>query len=350
MPTSQLWPIHHVADFEVNWQLAALKRREFITLLAGAATAWPLAARAQQPAPAKRIGVLDINSAEYSSRYLAAFREGLLQLGYVEGQTVEIDYRHSNGDTGALTGLAEELIRLKPNVILATSTSPVMAIKRIAPTLPIVCPTFGEPFVPSLATSFAHPGGSVTGIATNVEGLVGKLTELTLDAVPGITRVGFLANPAGASMGQNERQIKSTAEPRGIAVRIEPVRNAGDIDGALHRLSEERVQAIIVPGNGLLNSQHKRIVELALALRLPLIFGERAGAIAGGLASYGVNQSENWRRAAVYIDKILRGAKPGDLPIEFPIKVELVVNLKTARALGLTLAPTLLARADEVIE
>ena len=152
-------------------------------------------------------------------------------------------------------------------------------------------------------------------------------------------------------MGQNERQIKSTAEPRGISVKFELVRNAGDIDGALHRLSEERVQAVIVPGNGLFNSQQKRIVELALALHLPLIFGERAGAIAGGLASYGVNQSENWRRAPVYFDrKFSKGAKPGDLPIEFPIKVELVLNLKTAKALDLTLAPTLLARADEVIE
>src|SRR4051812_2574588 len=327
-----------------------MKRREFITLFGGAAATWPLVARAQQSRPVKRIGVLDINSAEYEAASLAAFREGLHQLGYVEGQTVEIDYRYSNGDTEALTKLAEELIQLNPDVVLAAATSPAMAVKRIAPALPIVCPTFGEPFIPALATSFAHPGGSVTGIASNVEGVVGKLTELTIDAVPGIASIGFLANPAGASMGQNERQIKSTAEARGIVVRIEQVRNPADIDVALRRLNEEKVQAIIVPGNGLLNSQHKRIVELALAFRLPLIFGERAGVIAGGLASYGVNQLENWRRAAIYIDKILKGAKPGDLPIEFPIKIELVINLKIAKALGLTVPPTLLARADEVIE
>jgi putative ABC transport system substrate-binding protein len=326
-----------------------MKRREFI-MLGGAAIAWPLAAYAQQPAPAKRIGVLDINSAEFGEANIAAFRDALLELGYVPGQTVEIDYRYSNGDTEALTGLAEELIRLKPNVIVATSTSPVMVVKRIAPSLPVVCPTFGDSFVPSLAAIFSHPGGSVTGIASNVEGVVGKLTELTIDAIPGIASIGFLANPAGASMGQNERQIKSTAEARGIVVRMEQVRYATDIDAALHRLSEEGVQAIIVPGNGLLNSQQKRIVELALALRMPLIFGERAGVSAGGLASYGVKQSENWRRAAIYIDKILKGAKPGDLPIEFPVKIELVINLKIAKTLGLTVPPTLLARADEVIE
>jgi putative ABC transport system substrate-binding protein len=327
-----------------------MKRRAFITVLAGAAAAWPLAARAQQPRPGKRIGVLDINSAEYETPNLAAFREGLRQLGYVEGQTMEIDYRYSNGDTGALTKLAAGLIELKPDVVLAASTSPAMAVKRIAPALPIVCPTFGESFIPILATSFAHPGGSVTGIASNVEGVVGKLTELTIDAVPGISSIGFLANPAGASMEQNERQIKSTAEARGVVVRIEQVRNATDIEVALHRLNEEKVQAIIVPGNGLLNSQHKRLVELALAFRQPLIFGDRAGVIAGGLASYGVKLSENWRRAAIYIDKILNGAKPGDLPIEFPIKIELVINLKIAKTLGLIVPPTLLARADEVIE
>jgi putative ABC transport system substrate-binding protein len=327
-----------------------MKRRAFITLLAGAAAAWPLAARAQQPRPGKRIGVLDINSAEYETANLAAFREGLRQLGYVEGQTMEIDYRYSNGDTEALTKLAAELIQLKPDVVLAASTSPAMAVKRMALALPIVCPTFGESFIPILATSFAHPGGSVTGIASNVEGVVGKLTELTIDAVPGISSIGFLANPAGASMEQNERQIKSTAEARGVLVRIEQVRNATDIEVALHRLNEEKVQAIIVPGNGLLNSQHKRLVELALAFRQPLIFGERAGVIAGGLASYGVKLSENWRRAAIYIDRILNGAKPGDLPIEFPVKIELLINLKIAKTLGLTVPPTLLARADEVIE
>ena len=151
-------------------------------------------------------------------------------------------------------------------------------------------------------------------------------------------------------MAQFEKQIRSTAQARNVTVHIEQIRKTDDIDFALRRLNDEGVQAVIVPANGLLNSGNRRIVELALALRLPVLFGERAGAITGGLASYGVNLSENWRRAAIYIDKILKGARPGDLPIEFPIKIELVINLRSARALNLTVPPTLLARADEVIE
>ncbi len=325
-----------------------MRRREFITILGGAAAAWPFAVRAAVSRP--RIGILDINSQEYEARSLAALRDGLQRLGYVEGRTVDIDYRSSDGDANGLAALVRELVQSKPDVVLAASISPAMAVKRVAPTLPIVCLTFGDSFVPSLAASFAHPGGSVTGIASNVEGLVGKLTELTLDAIPGATKIGFLANPAGASMAQNEQQIRSTAQARGVEVWIEQVEKPDDFDGAFQRLSGEKVQAIIVPGNGLLNSAQKRLVELALASRLPLVFSEHAGVAAGGLASYGVNVSENYRRSAIYIDKILKGASPGDLPIEFPTKIELAINLKTARALGLTVPPMLLARADEVIE
>jgi putative ABC transport system substrate-binding protein len=325
-----------------------MRRRDFITLLGGAGAAWPFVARAQGRRP--RIGVLDINSAEFDARNLAAFRDGLQRLGYVEGKTVDIDYRYSDGDTNGLAALAQELIRLKPDVVLAAAPSPTIAVKRIAPALPIVCPGFTDEFVPSLAASFAHPGGSVTGIAIVVEGLVGKLTELTLDAIPGTTKIGFLANPAGASTAQFERQIRSAAQARGVEVRVEQVEKPDDFAGALQRLSGEKVQAVIVPANGLLNTGQKQIVERALALRLPLIFSVRGGVDAGGLASYGVSISENHRRAATYIDKILKGAVPGDLPIEFPTKVELVINLKTAKALGLAVPATLLGRADEVIE
>ena len=324
-----------------------MRRRAFITLLSGAA-AWPLGARAADRYP--RIGVLDINPAEYSAHNLAALRDGLRRLGYVEGRTVDIDYRAADGDTPRLTALAQELVQLKPDVVLAGNASPVMAVKRIAPALPIVCPAFGDSFVPSLAASFAHPGGNVTGIASNVEGLIGKLTELTLDVMPDTTRIGFLANPAGASMAHNEQQIRSAAQARGVEVRIEQARKLDDIDGALQQLSAAGVRAVIVPGNGLFNTAQKRIVERALAFRLPLVFPAREGVDAGGLASYGVNISENWRRAAIYIDKILKGAAPGDLPIEFATKIELVFNLKTAKALGLTIPLALLARADDVIE
>lgn len=328
-----------------------MRRRELITLL-GSTTALPFLlpfpGRAAGRRP--RIAVLDINSAEYSVPNLTAFREGLQQLGYAEGRTVDIDYRYSDGDTNGLAALAQELVRLKPDVALATAVSPTRAVKGVAPSLPIVCPTFGDAFVPSLAVGFAKPGGSVTGIASLVEGLFGKLTELTLDAIPDTTKIGFLANPAGASTSHYQQQVKSAAEKRGVEVRIEQVRVLDDLDGAFQRLSAEKVQAVIVPGNGLLHAGQGRIVNLARALRLPLVFPQRQDVVAGGFVSYGINISENFRRAATYIDKILKGTPPGDLPIEFPTTFELVINLKTAKSLGLIVPPTLLSRADEVIQ
>ena len=323
-------------------------RREFITFLGGTAAAWSLAARAAGHLP--RIGVLDINSAETNVRNLAAFRDGLRGLGYIEGSTVDIDYRYSDGDTDRLPALALELVQLKPDVVLAVSVSPARAVKRIAPTMPIVCPSFGDAFVPSLAASFAHPGGSVTGIATEVEGLFGKLTELTLDAIPGTTKIGFLANPTGASMPHYEQAVQSAAQARTVEVQVEPVRKLDDFDEAFQRFSDGKVRAIIVPPNGLLSSGLKRIIALSLPLRLPLVFADRDGVDAGGFVSYGVNNFDTYGRAAVYIDKILKGAAPGDLPIEFPTKLGLVINLRSARALGLTVPPALLSRADEVIE
>jgi putative ABC transport system substrate-binding protein len=180
--------------------------------------------------------------------------------------------------------------------------------------------------------------------------MIGKLTELTLDAIPTTTKIGFLANPTGASTPTNERQIRSSAQERGIEVRIEQVEKRDDIDAAFQRLSRAKVQAVIVVPNGLINSELKHIVELQMTLRLPLVFGQRSGVDAGGLASYGVSTPESYRRVAMYADKILKGAAPGDLPIEFPNKIELAINLRTAKALGLIVPPTLLDRADVIIE
>jgi putative ABC transport system substrate-binding protein len=345
------WYLIHIAAGVIivgTGQMAiGIGRRQFISALGGVA-AWPLAARAAAVRP--RIGVLDISSAEFDAPNIAAFRDGLQRLGYVEGQTVDIDYRYSDGDTKGLTALAQELVQLKPDVVLTGAPSPTMALKRIAPSLPIVSTSFNDTLVPNLAASFAHPGGSVTGIAADVEGLFGKLTELTLDAIPGTTKIGFLSNPAGASTARFEQQIRAAAQARGVEVRTEQVEKLDDVDGAFQRLSGAKVQAILVPRNGLLNSGQKRIVELEMALRLPSFFSERGSVVAGGFASYGVNLAETFRRAATYIDKILKGTAPGDLPIEFPTKIELVINLKTAKALGLTVPPTVLSRADEVIE
>jgi putative ABC transport system substrate-binding protein len=325
-----------------------MKRREIIALFGCTVAAWPLVAIAAGARP--RIGVLDINSAESNASNIAAFREGLQRLGYVEGRTVDIDFRYSNGNASALTALAQELVQLKPDVVLASAPSPTRALKGAASALPIVCPSLSDSFVPSLAASFSHPGGSVTGIASDVEGLIGKLVELALDAIPGTTRVGFLANPAGASMARFAQQVRSTAEARRVAFSIENVEKIDDLDGAFQRLGEKKVQAAIVPANGMLQAGRPRIIELSLAMRLPLIFAQLDGVRAGGLASYGIKASESYRRAAFYVDKIVKGAAPGDIPIEFPTHIELVINLKTAKTLGLAIPPTLLARADEVIE
>ena len=325
-----------------------MRRRDFIWLLGGAAAIRPITARAQSGR--RRIAILSITSEAYDARNLEAFRDGLRQLGHIEGRTVDIDYRASNGDAKILANLARELIGLKPNVVLATAVTPTRVMNGIAPSMPIVCPGFSDSFMPSLATSFARPGGSVTGVATDVEGLFGKLAELAIDAIPNMTTIGFLSNPAGGSMPRFEQQVRTVAKARGIEMRVAQAEKLDEIPGAIQRLKDGNVQAVIVPGNGLLNAAQKRIVELATALRLPLIFGTRQGAIAGGLASYGIDAAENYRRAAAYVDKILKGTPPGDLPIEFPTRIDLIVNLKTAKALGLTLPTILLDRANEVIE
>jgi putative ABC transport system substrate-binding protein len=323
-------------------------RRGFITLLGGAAATWPLAGRAAGARP--RIAVLSINSAAGDAKSIAAFVEGLRVLGHVEGQTADIVYRYAAADVAKLKPLAQELVALKPDVVLAAAPSPTIAVKSVAPDLPIVCPTITDVLVPGLAASYARPGGTVTGIASYVEGLLSKVLELALEAVPGSVRIGFLANPAGASMAIWAQQVEAAARARGVAVLIQEAHTADDLAPAFEGFANRQAQAVIVPTNGLFNSQGTRIVELALASRLPMVTTYPHLLEAGGLASYGIDVRENFRRAAAYVDKILKGAKPGDLPIEFPTRIVLVINLRTAKALGLNISPSLLARADEVIE
>jgi len=325
-----------------------MRRRNFILLLGSVGASWPLAARAQRGRA--RLGLLSISSPEYDMPNLTAFREGLQRLGYIEGRTIDIDYRSSSGDPAKLTELAQELVGLKPQVMLANAVTATRILNRLAPDLPIVCPAFSDSFVPSLATSFARPGGRVTGVASDVESLIGKLAELVFDVMPDATRIGFLSNPAGGSMGRFEQQIKTAANSRGVKLYIAQAEKVEQISVALRQLADDKVQAVIVPTNGLLNASQKLIVEAAAGLRLPLVFGTREGAMAGGLASYGVNTKENYHRAAAYVDKILKGAAPGELPIEFPTKIELVINLKTAKLLGVKMPAILIDRADELIE
>src|SRR6516225_9527829 len=327
-----------------------MKRGELITLLGGAAVSWPAVARAQQGGPIKRVGFLTLLSLKDEEGVLAAFLDGLRSHGLVEGKNLKLDYRYSEGDVKRLTPLAQELIALRPDVLVGGEPSPAKVLKRLAPTLPIVCPQLTDAQLSDLVASYARPGGTVTGLAQTVEGLTGKLIELVQEFVPGAVRVGFLANPTGASMQFFTRSTEEAARSRGILLLTEESATPDEISPALGRLARQQPQAIIVPLNGLFRNEVGQIVQLATASRLPTIFGEPYGPRAGGLASYGIDSKDNYRRAADYVDKILKGAKPADMPIEFPTKIELVINLKTAKTLGLEVPPTMLARADEVIE
>jgi putative ABC transport system substrate-binding protein len=323
-----------------------MKRRAFITLLGGAA-AWPLAAH---PAGKRaRIGVLTLLSAQDERGWVAAFVAGMRELGYVPGQTFDIDYRYTDGDTERLRPLARVLIALAPDVIFATEPSSARAVRALAPSLPIVCPTLGD-HLHDLFASYARPGGSVTGIAINVEGVSAKLVELAHDAVPGLMRIGLLVNPAGANRALVESQVVAAARERGMTTLVEEASQSDALAPALDHIAKAGSQVLIVQPNGLFINQRNAILLQALAAGLPTLFDDRGDVAAGGFMSYGVNQREGSLRAAAFVDRIIKGARPGDLPIEFSTKIEMVINIKTARALGLTVPPTLIARADEVIE
>src|SRR5215831_19419994 len=319
-----------------------LRRRQFITLLGGAAAAWPLPGAANAR---PRLAFLALGPQQNAH---LAFVEGLRRLGYTQGRDVDIDHRY--GDVENLKPLAQELIALKPDILVADSPSGAIAFKSVAPTLPIVCLALTDAGIPDLFASYARPGGNVTGMAQTVEGVTGKLVEVALEVIPGARRVGFLSNRAGASMRLFARSVDVAARDRGMAVLTQEATAGGELASAFAQFSKQGVQAVIVPVNGLFFSEDMQIAQLALAARLPTVGAERRYIEAGLLASYGIDQRESYRRGASYVDRILKGAKPGDLPIEFPTRIELTINLKTAKALGLDLPPTLVTRADEVIE
>ena len=239
---------------------------------------------------------------------------------------------------------------LKPDVMVGSEPSAARALKSVAPTWPIVCLALTDAVIPDLIASYARPGGTVTGMAQSVEGVTGKLVEVALEIVPGAARIGFLSNPAGASMRLFADSVDMAARGRGIAVLTEEASSKGELAPAFDRFGKRGVQAVIVPVNGVFGVQRAQIAQLALAARLPTIAADSYYVQAGLLASYGVDRRENYRRSAAYVTRILQGAKPGDLPIEFPTRIELAINLATAKVLGLELAPSLITRADEVIE
>jgi putative ABC transport system substrate-binding protein len=326
-----------------------MRRREFITLVGGAA-AWPLAARAQRIGRKRPlIGFLGGASFETARPTIDAWLEGMRELGYVAGQSIDIEYRFAEGDYRRLPELARQLAELKPDVILAAVTRSAAAAHEAAPMVPIVCPLLSELEQFRLTPTDARPDQNITGIRMWVEGFAAKQVELAREIVPGASRIGLLVNATGPGPSQLNDILTAGARISASYLRAE-VRQIQDLDLAFHRFTDESAAAAVVVADSLFFAERHRIAQLAANARIPTVYGIREHVDAGGLASYGVDYKHNFRRAAQFIDRILKGALPSDLPIEFPTRLTLALNLKAARALGLDIPPTLLARADEVIE
>jgi putative tryptophan/tyrosine transport system substrate-binding protein len=328
-----------------------MERRTFMAMLTGGIVAAPLAADAQQAAKIARIGFLTLNLA-LNPQLREAFLRGLRDLGYVEGSNFVIEYRDAKGKPERLPALAAELVVLKVDVIVAPPTLAALAAKQATRTLPIVF-AVADPVGSGLVTSLARPGGNVTGLSQIAPELVGKCLELLTQAVPGVSRVAVLWQP-GAFGGRTEKDMLKAADVAGraLGVRLQFVeaRGPADIDRAFSDMTRARAGALSVLPSGMFNNERRRLVDLATKNRLPAVYSWKEFVDAGGLMSYGVDLADLWRRAATYVDKILKGAKPADLPVEQPTKFELLINLKTAKALGLTIPPSVLGRADEIIQ
>ena len=326
-----------------------MKRREFITLLGGA-VAWPLAARAQAPAKRPRITFLAGSLPTPSAKVTAAFIEGMRSLGYTEGREFEMEYRWAEGYLERLPALAEESVRRGSDVIVAANPQAALAAKDATKTIPIVGALLDDPVGLGLIKSDARPGGNVTGLLSSLPGLPAKQLELVRDVMPGASRIGLLVNPTNVSDLSQRREMEIAGAAIALKLVSVETRTPEDLDLVFPALARERVDVVIALRDPLFFTQRRTLAAAALVSRLPTIYAFREAVDDGGLISYGVNISQNFRRAAEYVVKILKGASPGDLPVEFPTKLELVINLPTAKALGLSVPPTLLARADEVIE
>jgi putative ABC transport system substrate-binding protein len=329
-----------------------VNRRAFIGTLAGGLLTAPLAAEAQQAGKVARIGVLvPAEPASPTEPHVAGFRQGLRDLGYVEGLNVAVEYRYAHGKDDLYASLAAELVRLKVDVMVVGSSVPTQAAKNATQTIPIVMVGPGDPVGYGLVASIARPGGNVTGVSSLTGGeLFRKWVELLKEAAPSISRVAFLRYAHNPLTAVFVKDLQTATEALGLKPQVLEVRELHELDSLLAATSKERGVSLIVMAEPLFFPHRSHITELAAKYRLPAIYQFRVFADAGGLMSYGPSVPDLWRRAATYVDKILKGAKPADLPIEQPTKFELVINLKTAKALGLTIPPSLLQRADQVIE
>jgi len=321
-----------------------LHRREFITLLGGAAAAWPLAARAQQSGRLRTIGFLGQSTRSAASEWTAAFVQRLRELGWTENRTITIEYRWAEGREERFAEIAAEFARLKVDAIIASGTPAVIASRQATSVIPIVFPVAS-----GLVATLARPGGNVTGLATLGADLAGKRLELLREVVPGLRRLAIMGNVANVFTVLELHELQGAAHTLGLEVATLEIRRAQDIAPAFEAL-KSRADALYVCPEGLASTNRIRINTLALGERLPTMHGYREYVEAAGLMSYGPNFPDMFRRAADYVDKILHGAKPGDIPVEQPTKFDLIVNLTTAKALHLDIPPTLLALADEVIE
>jgi len=329
-----------------------MDRRRFIGTIASGLLAAPLAAEAQQVAKIPRLGFLG-NSVTALAHLRESFVEGLRDLGYVEGRDVVIEYRFAEGKVERFPALAAELVALKVAVIVALPTPAAQAAKQATKTIPIVFAGVGDPVAGGLVTSLARPGGNVTGLSGLGPELVGKCLEQLKQAVPGVSQVAVLWQPGGQGERTDRNNLKEAevaARTLGVRLQLVEARGPTDFDRAFSDMTTARAGALTVLPSNMFNTERRRLVDLAAKNRLPGVYQFREYVDAGGLMAYGANLADLNRRAATYVDKILKGAKPADLPVEQPTKFELVINLKTAKALGLTISPSVLGRADEVIQ
>ncbi|WMT75425.1 ABC transporter substrate-binding protein [Bradyrhizobium sp. Ash2021] len=326
-----------------------MRRREFIALLGGTAAVWPLITRAQALNKPPVIAFMSLVAPERNVRLMGAFVQGLRELDFVQDRDFELALRSAEGRLDRAASLAREVVDLRPDVILATATPAVVAVSALTKTVPIVCPLLADPVHLGLIASMSHPGGNVTGVLFRTEGLVGKQLELALQLIPGARRIGFLVNVAGPVVIDRE-ELERTNRNLGVELDTMEVRVPDDLNGAFQALANSGVQAVVVQTDPMFFNERERISALAAATRLPAVYAFRDHIDAGGLISYGVNLAECFHSAAGYVVRILKGSKPGDLPVEFPTKLELIINLKAAKALGITVPPILLATADEAIE
>jgi putative ABC transport system substrate-binding protein len=325
-----------------------MRRREFITLLGGAAATWPLAVRAQQAGKLRTIGFLGTNTPSAQSQWTAAFVQRLRELGWIEGRTIAIEYRWAEGRNERFGELATELVRLKVDVIV-TLGSAVTAAKQATSVVPIVFAVAGDPVSTGYVASLARPGGNVTGLSLQQSDVAGKRLELLREVIPNLSRLAITANFGTPSSVVEVQEVQARAHALGIDVDTFEIRQPSDIPPAFDAL-KVRAQALYVCNEPLTVTYRAQINTLALAARLPTVYGSRVQVEAGGLISYAASFSDLFRRAADIVDKILRGRKPGDIPVEQPTKFELIINLTTAKALGLTIPASLMSLADELIE